>query len=75
MTPYIHEQDFSIWKGNVDRLMKLTYAITIEDAGIDDMFLRNHWEERMSALEFVNWFSAKYDLIPISEWKRSWAMS
>jgi|tagenome__1003787_1003787.scaffolds.fasta_scaffold20290914_2 hypothetical protein len=58
---------FSIWKCEVDRLMHSEYAITIIDAGIDDTELRKHWETRMYATEFVQWFGTKYDLTPRTE--------
>jgi hypothetical protein len=33
------------------------YAITIEDAGFDDEFLKSHWEEKEPPFEFVRWFA------------------
>jgi hypothetical protein len=47
------------WRKTVDKVLKSTYAITVEDAGIGDQQLVPHWEQ-----EFVSWFGTKYDLQP-----------
>jgi len=46
--------------------LKDVYVITINDAGIDDEFLKTHWEMKQSPYEFVEWFGIKYDLDPKS---------
>jgi hypothetical protein len=53
------------WRRAVDRRLKEVYAITIEDAGVDDDFLRQHWEDKEPPFEFVLWYGNKYDLDPI----------
>jgi len=52
------------WRKTVDKVLKSTYAITVEDAGIGDQQLVPHWEGRESPEEFVSWFGTKYDLQP-----------
>lgn len=58
---------FTAWKAEADQLMSSKYAISIVDAGIDDIELRKHWET-WSAAEFVEWFGVKYDLTTVLEW-------
>lgn len=48
----------------LDRRLKDIYAISLDDAGIDDEFLKPHWEEKEAPFEFVLWFGNKYDLDP-----------
>jgi hypothetical protein len=57
---------FAKWRAAVNRRLKSVYAITINDAGIDDEFLTSHWEMKQSQFEFVEWFGTKYDLDPKS---------
>jgi hypothetical protein len=59
------EIGFAEWQRAVDRRLKEIYAITIEDAGVEDDFLRTHWEEKEPPFEFVLWYGNKYDLDPI----------
>ncbi|MBB1089921.1 hypothetical protein HUU61_01335 [Rhodopseudomonas palustris] len=54
--------DFLKWKRAVDRRLEALYAITIADAGIDDVHLTTHWEAGQPPDEFVEWFGNKYDL-------------
>jgi hypothetical protein len=58
------EIDFAKWRGAVNRRLKDIYAIGINDAGIDDAYLKSHWEEKEPPFEFVLWFGNKYDLDP-----------
>jgi hypothetical protein len=55
------EISFAKWRVAVKRLKEI-YVITISDAGIDDEFLKSHWEMKQSPYEFVEWFGIKYDL-------------
>ena len=57
---------FAKWRSVVNRRLKEIYAITIDDAGMDDGFLTSHWEMKQSPNEFVEWFGIKYDLDPKS---------
>jgi len=68
-------KQFSMWKREVDRLMLSEYAITIDEAGIDDAALQRHWETWKHAKEFVEWFGIKYDLTPVSAWSRSFRVT
>lgn len=56
------EISFAKWRVAVDRRLNDIYVITISDAGIDDEFLKSHWEMKQSPFEFVEWFGIKYDL-------------
>jgi hypothetical protein len=60
------ETSFTKWRVAVNRRLKDVYVITINDAGIDDEFLKTHWEMKQSPYEFVEWFGIKYDLDPKS---------
>ena len=60
------EISFSKWRNAANRRLKEVYVITINDAGIDDQFLKSHWEMKQSPYEFVEWFGNKYDLDPKS---------
>jgi hypothetical protein len=60
------EISFSRWRDDADRRLNEIYLITISDAGIDDQFLRSHWEMKQSPHEFVEWFGNKHDLDPKS---------
>jgi hypothetical protein len=53
---------FPTWRSAVNVKLKKVYAITINDAGIEDDLLKAHWETKQSPLEFVEWFGIKYDL-------------
>jgi hypothetical protein len=55
----------------VDQCLKERYATSIADAGIDDGYLKSHWETKQSPLYFVEWFANKYDLDPTSAFKTS----
>lgn len=58
------EIKFVKWRAAVNRRLKDIYAISVADAGIDDEFLKAHWEEKEPPFEFVLWFGNKYDLDP-----------
>ncbi len=60
-------QSFSEWRGAVDARMFEIYAITIDDAGMDDLYLRSQWKMQQSPCEFVEWFGEKFDLTPRSD--------
>ena len=57
---------FAGWRRAVDRRLREIYAITINDAGIDEEILGLHWEDKEPPFEFVLWFGNKYDLDPKS---------
>lgn len=59
------EIGFAEWRRAVDRRLKEIYAITIEDAGVDDDFLKPHWDGKEPPFEFVLWYGNKYDLDPV----------
>lgn len=66
------EVEFAEWRRAVDQRLEEIYAITIEDAGVDDEFLRTHWEGKEPPFEFVLWYGDKYDLDPKEAvWKYS----
>ena len=46
--------------------MKRVYLIGLADAGLDDEYLKPHWEDRQPPYEFVKWFANKRDLDPKS---------
>ena len=53
---------YAAWKSAVDKCLKSQYAITIEDAGLDDYALIRHWHASEQPKEFVQWYGIKYDL-------------
>jgi hypothetical protein len=57
---------FDKWRAAVDRRLEEVYLITIIDAGLDDEFLRSHWEDKEPPFDFVQWYGNKYDLDPKS---------
>jgi len=59
------EIEFAEWRRAVDRRLEEIYAITIEDADVDDDFLKAHWEDTEPPFEFVLWYGNKYDLDPV----------
>jgi hypothetical protein len=61
------EIEFASWRRAVDQRLEEVYAITIVDAGVDDDFLRAHWEDEEPPFEFVLWYGNKYDLDPREE--------
>ena len=51
------------WTAAVDQLMRRGWCIGIEDAGIDEQQLGDHWRDGETPAAFVEWFAEKYDLI------------
>lgn len=58
-------KSYGDWRDTVDQRLLQIYCITIEDAGIDEGCLVDHWRSDESPFEFVEWYSNKYDLDPI----------
>jgi hypothetical protein len=58
------EINFITWRVAVNRRLKNIYVIDLDEAGVDDEFLKSHWEEKEPPSEFVLWFGNKYDLDP-----------
>ena len=56
--------DNTQWTAAVDQLMRRDWCIGIEDAGIDEQQLADHWRDGETPSAFVEWFAEKYDLIP-----------
>ncbi len=54
--------DYRAWKSEVNVVLKKIYSIDIEMAGIDDDYLKVHFEMKESPSEFVKRFGDKYDL-------------
>jgi hypothetical protein len=50
------------WITAVNDLMLQDYAIDLEDAGLSDQQIHEHFASALSPREFVNWFGSKYDL-------------
>lgn len=57
---------FQDWRDAVDRRLHQIYCITIEDAGLDEVYLMDHWRSNQAPSDFVEWYANKYDLDPIS---------
>jgi hypothetical protein len=55
--------DKTQWTAAVDQLMRRDWCIGIEDAGIDEQQLADHWRDGETPAAFVEWFAEKYDLI------------
>ena len=62
METSIMGKSYCDWRDAVDRRLNQVYCITIEDAGIDEPDLINHWQMNEDAFDFVEWFGHKYDL-------------
>jgi hypothetical protein len=58
----VADTDFEKWKFVTDETFTRIYSISIDDAGLDDEYLRSHFELPQSPLDFVMWFGNKYDL-------------
>jgi hypothetical protein len=50
------------WRNAVDECLFQIYCIGIEDAGLDEPYLINHWRSDETPYVFVEWFGNKYDL-------------
>ena len=55
------------WAKKVGQLLERNYAVTAEDAGLDQEVLDRHYDERSDPADFVQWFATKFDLITKSE--------
>lgn len=51
------------WVAAVDQLIRSDWHISIQDAGIDEQQLADHWRSGQTPAAFVEWFAEKYDLI------------
>jgi hypothetical protein len=58
------EKPYRDWRDAVDQRLHQIYCITIEDAGIDEEYLIDHWQSNEAPFDFVEWFGNKYDLDP-----------
>lgn len=56
------EVAFADWRNAVDGRMSNVYAVTLDEAGIDDDRLISHWEMKQSPYEFVEWLGVKFGL-------------
>jgi hypothetical protein len=59
------DKSYRDWREAVDRRLHQIYCITIEDAGIDEEYLIDHWQSNEAPLDFVEWFGNKFDLDPM----------
>ena len=50
------------WKKLVGELLRREYAITLDDAGLDDDELKRQYNPQQDPADFVRWFATKYDL-------------
>lgn len=55
------------WAKRVGQLLEREYAVTLDDAGLDQEVLDRHYDERSNPADFVRWFAAKFDLVSKSE--------
>jgi hypothetical protein len=56
-------RELTEWRTTTDAVMSRIYGINTDDAGLDDEWLRSHWNAGETPDEFVRWFAQKYDLI------------
>jgi len=69
----LEESQFLAWKHDAESALARRYAIGLNDAGVSDQELANHFRDGSGADEFVEWFGRKYDLIERPEflvWSR-----
>ena len=57
-----HFQNFMPWREEINRLLLLDYFIDLGTAGIEDEYLREHYEMNQMSADFVEWFAIKFDL-------------
>ncbi|HWK97690.1 MAG TPA: hypothetical protein VNR39_19920 [Pseudolabrys sp.] len=55
--------NFTAWQNQVNKSLLSEFAISIDDAGIDDPDLVKAHSQGLSPEEYVSWFSEKYDLV------------
>ena len=53
------EMRFQEWRDVVDQRLTDVYLIGLDDAGIDDEYLKPHWEGKQPPYEFVEWYALK----------------
>jgi hypothetical protein len=53
------------WRDAVNQRLDQIYCITIDDAGVSEEHLIDHWQSNEAPFDFVEWFGSKYDLDPI----------
>src|SRR5436190_71993 len=49
------------WRNTVDECLFQIYCIGIEDAGLDEPYLTDHWRSNTAPRVFVEWFRNKID--------------
>ena len=69
MSNNTHRISFMRWRQTVDQTLSSNFAITINDAGIPESDLRKGWQSHQTAKEYVAYYSEKYDLIHLDEWR------
>jgi len=47
------EKTYRDWRDAVDQRLYQIYCITIEDAGIDEEYLIDHWQSNEAPFDFV----------------------
>ena len=57
-----HFQSFMPWREEINRLLLRDYFIDLGTAGIEDEYLREHYEMNQMPADFVEWFAIKFDL-------------
>jgi len=53
---------FMPWREEVNRLLLRDYYVDLCMAGIDDDYLRVHYDMNQMPADFIGWFANKYDL-------------
>lgn len=54
--------DYSIWKGELDRLCLRKYCIDTNDMGFDDQELQRFWSRGDTVSELVAYLGTKFNL-------------
>jgi hypothetical protein len=57
--------NFSDWRKAVNQRLKGVYAISLRDVGMDDSYLKPHWQMQQSPNEFVEWYANRANLDPL----------
>ena len=55
--------NFKQWKDDVNNLFKDEFYVNIEDLGIDEIELKENYNDNILPSEYVQFFSEKYGLI------------
>lgn len=58
------EMSYATWLKAVNHRFTNVYLASVEDLGIAEENLRDHWEHKEAPYDFVEWFALKYDLDP-----------